>query len=181
MEHVDLEGLFWLAGYPDNKVPGRVTFDHVNGSKLDLNGAFLELIGAVGGSMDSQTQFEVGDRPLGSLAGVRIQGLSGNQKLTLENCIRIETKQAFPSGTAREVHYVEKLFLGIHLGEADPLEFASAHMQIRHFDQWIGMTGIEVSFQSEDGSDRVSGVQVTCDPIEQRIVSTPDGKFGLDI
>ena len=36
MEELDIDGLFWLADKPDDRVAGRLTFAAANGAKLNL-------------------------------------------------------------------------------------------------------------------------------------------------
>ena len=43
MEELDVDGLFWLACQPDEKVAGRLKFDAANGAKLNLIGSFHKL------------------------------------------------------------------------------------------------------------------------------------------
>ena len=180
MEPIDLEGKFWPASTPENEVPGRVSFDTNYGGKLVLIGAFYDLRREVGGPTEEQTPFEIGARPLGPIEGIRIHGQAGNLKLTLENCIRIETVQSFPTGTAREEYHVGMVFLGIHLEEAEPLEFACVNLRISHLEQWVGKTGIEVSFHADGSTDNVDGFQVRRGSMAHEIVSTGYGKLGLD-
>ena len=145
-----------------------------------LIGAFYDLRREVGGPTEEQTPFEIGGRPLGPIEGIRIHGQAGNLKLTLENCIRIETVQSFPTGTAREEYHVGMVFLGIHLEEAEPLEFACVNLRISHLEQWVGKTGIEVSFHADGSTDNVDGFQVRRGSMAHEIVSTGYGKLGLD-
>ena len=180
MEPIDLEGKFWPASTPENEVPGRVSLDTNSGGKLVLIGAFYDLRREVGGPTEEQTPFEIGGRPLGPIEGIRIHGQAGNLKLTLENCIRIETVQSFPTGTAREEYHVGMVFLGIHLEEAEPLEFACVNLRISHLEQWVGKTGIEVSFHADGSTDNVDGFQVRRGSMAHEIVSTGYGKLGLD-
>ena len=180
MEPIDLEGKFWPASTPENEVPGRVSLDTNSGGKLVLIGAFYDLRREVGGPTEEQTPFEIGARPLGPVEGIRIHGQAGNLKLTLENCIRIETVQSFPTGTAREEYHVGMVFLGIHLEEAEPLEFACVNLRISHLEQWVGKTGIEVSFHADGSTDNVDGFQVRRGSMAHEIVSTGYGKLGLD-
>ena len=37
MVNVDIFGSFWPAARPDKRVPGRLTFDHGDGRRLDLS------------------------------------------------------------------------------------------------------------------------------------------------
>ena len=150
METLDIDGLFWLASEPEDKVAGRLTYG-------DENGAELDLIGSFSGITDFEKIF--GD-------SVRIQGVAGSKLLTLDGCHQSSQSLSFP-GFVRERYYVSSTFVGAHFSHGESLEFVSIRLSMDHLRAWVGKTGTHVDITPSDDSKGISKVVITHESLEK--------------
>ena len=162
MDGLELEGVFWLATRPDNKVAGRLRFDATNGGELDLIGSFHGL---------AQVGFEQSEK-------VRIQGIAGQRKLTLDRCLQSNAIVEQP-GILRERYYVPVVLTGRHFDDDDPLEFDGFRLQLRHMDHWIWKPSIKIEVTPGENSSGFKQVRIINTPHEKSVFCTDFGELEL--
>lgn len=161
MEPLDLEGLFWLSGRPEDKVAGRLTFDPARGSELQLIGSFTP----------------IEQLPEGNKEGLRIHGLAGGKYFTLDESFRVNAQLQFP-GLYRETFYSAVAYEGAHFPEVD-LEFNAITFELKHLEQWVWSTGTKVKFRTDKGSNSLRQLDITFKPRRALRVSCPVGELEL--
>ena len=161
MEDLDVEGLFWLEGAPDDKVAGRLKFEASNGAHLDLIGSLsgLEWSDKLGGPF-------------------RIHGVAANRLLTLDNCLQTGRTTAFP-GPLREQYQVSAVLSGAHFGESDFLRFSAVHVEMQHLQQWVNRTGRSVDITPSISPGTVDRFTVVYEPIAKVLHSVDNGELEL--
>ena len=170
MEELDVDGLFWLAGQPDDKVAGRLRFDAANGAELSLIGYFHKLPSS--GAHDLYDVVFPRDDP------VRILGLAGRRLLTLERCLHGGISMGMPD-IVRERYSPEVILSGTHFEEDEPLEFSAVHFQLQHLDQGVWRSSTRVSHTFDHSGNRTGEIQIDHKPLEKSIVSIDSG--GLEL
>ncbi|MBA2592447.1 MAG: hypothetical protein M3495_18775 [Pseudomonadota bacterium] len=128
-ESIGLQGYFWLPDNLQHKIPGTLKVSDSGKVALDVLGTFREL-----------PEFE--PRPAPIIHGVTENGKSA----TLFDCFTYSTQLRFP-GIPKASATAAYLFLGAHLHETDPLEFARVIFSVEGLNQWLGLTGISVSHE----------------------------------
>ena len=162
MEHLDIEGLFWLPEKNDDKIPGRLTFHPKDGAELDLIGAFHDI----------QEFMNVTDPPM------RVHGVAGGKYITLDRCLVTNSQIQWP-GIAREKYRVGVILSGALIAENEGLEFSIVRCRLRHLNQWIGRTGTKVDMHRDDRKGVFSRVDITNIPLDDIVVSTDIGELLL--
>ena len=170
MEELDIDGLFWLAGQPDEKVAGRLKFDTANGAELNLIGAFHESPSS--GAHDLHDVVFRRDDP------VRILGLAGRRLLTLERCLHRGISMGVPD-IVRERYSPEVIISGAHFEEDEPLEFSAVHFELQHLDQWVWRSSTSASRVIDDSGSRTGEIQIDHKPLKKSIVSIDGGELEL--
>ena len=164
MEHLDIEGLFWLPHSPDSQIAGRLTFSPSAGGEL-------QLIGSLSGESDpfssGQSDFRCD----------RILGVAGQRLLTLHDCLRDGWTVEFP-GLVRETYAISTIFAG-KTSLTEPLAFSLVHIEIDHLEDWVGKsvfkeTGLVESIRILEGPITTHHLK----PVEPP-VNGPDGIFQL--
>ena len=169
MEELDIDGLFWLATNPDNKVAGRLKFDSASGAELDLIGALLGI--PSDGIVTPEVTCDDKRRP-------RIQGVAGRRQITLDRCLRVEQNLEFP-GIHREKYSAPIVITGHYFGEDDLLEFSSVLVSLRHLEYWVNKSGVEVEYISEDGLNHIKQIHLTHTPVDRLATTTNIGDLEL--
>ena len=157
MEELDVDGLFWLVRNPEDTVAGHLRFDAKNGAELALIGSFST----------------PGDR---EAEAVRIHGIAGKKRLTLDGCSRVREAFEVP-GIYRETYYAAVILAGAHFDEEQPLAFSALHLRFRHLEQWIGKTGLEYTF--DEISEGVMQTRITHTTLKKSSVHTSLGELEL--
>ena len=161
MEDLDVDGVFWLEGAPDEQVAGRLTFDVRDGAHLSLIGSFEDL-----------DQF-------GELGGPRrILGVAGTRLLTLDECHQVGKRLDMP-GIVRERYQVSRILSGDHFREDQSDRFSAVHFRVRHLEHWVNRTGTSV--ETEPGQDQyqLGRVTVTHDPLERIVLRMEEAALEL--
>ena len=132
MKTIDGLGIFWIHGYEDDQLSGRLCFDPSG------DGINLTLVGI----------FENAPNDRGE-PNVRILGLLGSDKITLDRCFSSGTNFR-SSGVYESRFYANQLFLGHHF-ESDELTFTSVTLGLSHLDRWV--ESIDICEKFEDQGD----------------------------
>ena len=162
MEHLNLDGIFWLDASPEDKVAGRLTFDAENGADLDLLGSFHTL----------PQLFDDLVHP------VRIHGLAGAKRFTLIECRRNNASMQVP-GFTRERYRPEVVLSGGHFSESQPLQFDGIRLKLSHLDNWVRKTGTDISFTRDEQGTGVRNIQITHVPLDKQVIPTDFGELQL--
>ena len=163
MERIDVEGFFWLAEKPNNKVAGRLRFDATTGAQLSLIGSFCELSGC------------------SSIEPSRIHGLAGKGPIMLDGCLRVN-QTVDGCGIVREQYYAPVVLYGgnssgANFADGEPLEFSAVRLWLGHLEYWTGTPSAKVNFDSDE--DGFKGTRVTCALLEKSEAVTDFGKLEL--
>ena len=169
MENLDIEGLFWKAANPDDKVAGRLRFDSDDGARLNLIGAFFDRPSP--GTNYSRVSFNQNER-------IRIQGAAGGRLVTLDRSLKVGDSYEVP-GTIRE-KYIAPIVLSDHHFDVDEsLDFSSVSVCLRHSAHWVRRSEIIVKCEQEESSDRVRLLSIELSPPEKSVVQTHIGQLEL--
>ena len=161
MEELDVDGLFWLAGQPGDKVAGRLRFDPLNGARLDLIGAFRNQVSS--GARDES---------------VMINGDTGKHLLTLYRCIRTGIR-AETANMVRESYSPEVILSGADFEEAELLGFSGVSLELSHLDEWVWKPSTNVEFKTDDAGKRTGEIQIDHKPNEESRVYMDVGELEL--
>ena len=177
---MDVIGTFWPATCPDKRVPGRLTFDHDDGGRLELCGAFQGLEEVIHEKARAQQQgpVSVGLSELLDSPPIRILGDTTDGLVT---CLVVRSMLKYHSGPPLKtsVYHVPLVFRGTHFLNNEPLRFAAAQFDIPHLTQWIGKSGLDVSPKFRKDSNQVEQIRITNTPVGDTIVDTPRGQLRL--
>lgn len=162
MEHLSIDGLFWLPEKDYDKIPGRLTFHPRDGAELDLIGAFHDI----------QEFMNVTDPPL------RVHGVAGGKYITLDRCLVTKSQIQSP-GIAREKYRAGIILSGALIAESEGLEFSIVRCRLRHLNQWIGRTGTKLAMQQDEKNGAISRIDITNVPLDDIVVATDIGELLL--
>lgn len=182
MENLDVVGNFWIAGMPNCKVAGHLTFN-------DTNGLELNLIGSLHDPMEVLAQHTgpVISVPLDELYGgpgrepFRILGETTKGHVTLDNCQREFGNFPF-IGTprpAQEVYQSEKALLGAHFEEDEPFVFTSIRTSVQNLEHWVGMSAVSIELDYAEQSNEVEQLRLINTPRESVISTAGLGELEL--
>src|SRR5262245_14525553 len=128
MERIDKLGLFWLPGYEDDALSGRLQFDPEGA------GITLSLVGIFDHAQEDDGSPEL-----------RILGWLGTDPVTLDRVFSTGTNHRSP-GVAESSYYANCMFVGHHIEELEPY-FQTARVTLSDLAGWVGESGI-----TEEGS-----------------------------
>ena len=168
---MDIIGSFWTADRPDRRVAGRLTFDHRDGRRLELCGAFhdpKEVISNAPAQQEGHASVGISELLGLDSPPIRILGDTAVGPVTLERCL----------GTLSTYH-VPLVFRGAHFRDDESLKFKAAKFSILHIEQWIGKSGLDASVRLRKGSNQVEQLSIICTPVEDIIAKTPSGQIRL--
>ena len=159
MTLLDVMGHFWLATNPGLQVTGRLIVDA-------MHKAQLELIDPLSLGDDDYQRYRI----LGNAAG---------NLLTLEQCARINrTTQLLPHGPSVRENYSPVFVLkGVHFEESEPLEFDSVTIRLQNLEQWVGITGMETDFLTNETS--IEEINMKYTPIQNHSADIDCGSVDL--
>jgi hypothetical protein len=122
MNPLSLQGLWWLPETPDNKETGTLTFDQVDGARLNVLGRLVPL--------------QPG--PFGALEGRDvIHGFTTSGKsVTLLETFVTNSQFAFP-GIATEVWHIRIIAIGAHFTSADEVLFRRSWVRFDGIARWL--------------------------------------------
>ncbi|GAA1867278.1 ApeA N-terminal domain 1-containing protein [Asanoa iriomotensis] len=136
MEPLDQMGMFWLAGFPDDALSGRLIFNpggSEGGIRLSLVGTFNAL-------------------PVHEVArDLRIVGWVGTKQVTLDDAFTAGS--TFGSGVATSNFHANRLLVGHQFAAGEALAFQSATFRVSGLRSWVN----DRSTSEEWANDRKQG------------------------
>ncbi len=168
MDNLDIEGLFWLATNQDDKVAGHLKFDPADGAELNLSGSIQKLVP----STSEKVPVSFDDD------WIRIHGLAGGHKITLDRCQLIKRETQFPE-FARESYYSPIVLSGDYFFEGEPLEFSSASVHLLHLEHWVRRSSVTIRFDQDEESNGLERVHVTSTSLQKIATGMSDGTLEL--
>jgi len=162
MQALDSTGEFWLPGPHGVKQHGRLVFDPVEGTRLELDGPLVE-------RKPDGVQCEEGGEVRPRILGMIDYG-NVRQPVTLMECRRIH----------RALYRLDSFLIGGHFQGDEEAEFEEVVVRLRDASPWINKDAIAVEVDSAiDGVDRR---QLVCrlDVPESRHARFSRGEISLD-
>ena len=153
-----MEGQFWLASRPANKVGGRLSLGGENGIKLALLGSFHD-----------------DEVDVGSAERFIIQGIAGHSALTLDSCFLLSSVMNWP-GIDQETYHVPVVLEGAHYDEGEVPTFNKLYLRLQHLRGWVGRSGIK---RENPHPDRGRTLTVTCTEPSPLLIQTDFGELSL--
>ena len=153
-----MEGQFWLANRPDNKVGGRLSLDTVNGMKLDLIGALR----------DDAADIESAGR-------FRIHGIAGHNAFTLDSCFPTSRVRHWP-GIEQESYHVPVVLEGAYYDEGEVPTFNKLYLRLQHLRGWVGRSRLKIEHPHPDNGRTLT---LTCTEPSPLVIKTVFGELSL--
>ncbi len=122
MNPLSLQGLWWLPETPDNRETGTLTFDQVEGGRLNVNGRLATLKNGPVGAGEKQDV----------LHGFTVNG----KPVTLLKTFVLESRTDCP-GLATETWYVELIAIGAHFSSANEALFKRSFVRFDGIARWL--------------------------------------------
>ena len=165
MQPLDIDGLFWIASKPEDKVAGRLRFNPVTGTDLHLIGKFKDFI------------------PTGYNQPVRLNAIAGGKILTLDNCqfmgLRVQDPGVGNISFIRHQYHTNLMVSGAHFNETAPLQFKGVLLHLRYLEPWIHNTATQPIDYEAKGKE-VKFVTHNFEALERQAVATADfGELAL--
>jgi ApeA N-terminal domain 1 len=129
----EYQGLWWLPGADDDKVPGILKFDPDAGATLSLLGSLKSLAGVI-----DPLEPEI-------ILGISSDG----RRITLRDCGKTSGNLAIGRGFSTSMFSVNTIFVGEHFDRVEDVGFERLVVEYLHLDAWAHETGFKVSFNKE--------------------------------
>lgn len=153
-EEIVRAGYFWLPASADRKLPGTLVIRDGGEPELEVVGNF---------DADHASYNE-------SWAIGRVVGdIEKEGRVTLEGC-QYRLKSLWLNSISKSVLVASTAIVGASFGEEEPLEFNSFEFGIEGLEEWIGISGIEVSTPTVGTS-----ASITYSPPENMRIRLNDG------
>ncbi len=130
-EEFKKSGYFWLPDNVENKVPGTLVIS--DGGDIEL-----EIIGLFDNSIHARNANDDLSRIVGH---IEKDGL-----VTLENCFYKKKNISF-GGISKSLVYVNQVLSGVAYEKGEVVKFNTFSFSIEGLDEWVGITGINVSYE----------------------------------
>ena len=165
VEPLDIDGLFWLADKPDDKVAGRLVFDPTRGARLELIGKLKDFV------------------PRGHNPPVRMNAIAGGRFLALDDChfagLSVEYAGGGQSGLTRHRYHSDLFFAGAHWDNLEPLQFRNVLLHLRFLEPWVSHLPTLPSGYEEKSRDQPR-IVARFDALERKaVVPVGFGELGL--
>ena len=168
MRDLDVAGIFWPAGLPDKRMPGRLKFDADSEAELEILGTFGD----------------PGDLGMGQSSPMRIHGITDEQLLTLDNCMRTGAKSRLDAGPfqseSQEKYYVQYIFSGYYFSENDDLTFDVFRLRLHNLEYWIRKLQISDQLVSTKGENAKKKLHIVYSPMRDIEAKTDVGDIKLE-
>ncbi|MFF0243396.1 ApeA N-terminal domain 1-containing protein [Streptosporangium sandarakinum] len=122
LEEIDSLGVFWIPGYDDDQLSGRLRFSPTEGINLSLVGEF-------------------DNRPRTGEPLRQIVGWIGSKEVTLDDCFSRGSYRRYP-GVIESRFHANRIFIG-HQFDRRELEFQSVTIELAYLGSWINRSGID--------------------------------------
>ena len=165
MQNLDIEGSFWTEDFPEDSVPGRLTFDPMSGAELVLLGEL---------PTTQRTSLSFDDQPT-----LRILGAASGKIVTLLDCMASFAGGSIP-GIIKQKFFPSMVLTGAHITSAHSLAFNSVSLQFNHLLNWVGRSGIDPKGRLFRGSAD-DGFQVTYKPVKVDTFASEIGELSMAV
>jgi len=135
---VEFQGVFWLPRNSETKVPGTLRYIPGEGTTLQLLGTWYTTEELLGKKRIGDETFIVGMSEHGTL-------------VTLWNCLRTGSDLHMP-GISTMSFYANVLFVGAAITATEDLEFTLARARFSYLEDWVGLSGFDISENWEQHS-----------------------------
>jgi hypothetical protein len=163
MEPFEHEGAFWLPDQADRAIAGRLTYSPSEGASLTVYGSIVDT-----------------NHALSAEALSRIHGAAGRKKLTLVDCIHVQTNIQSP-GIERQTFRVQRVLTGAHFGRDYELAFDEVAVAFDHLQDWIGKSGFSLEFDTGQSDDLANATQlrIKYDVLQDETVNVDTSELSL--
>ena len=156
-EEIKRSGYFWLPSASEKKIPGTLHISDGGKIELEVVGLFDGTVGEQDSAIDDRGEFE------------RIVGqIEKHGLVTLDGCF-YKNGPIFFDGVSKAQLHVSKALLGIDYADNELL-FNAFHFSVEGLDEWVGLSGINVDYQSEKPS-----VIIKYTPLEEVSLNLDNG------
>ena len=156
-EEIKRSGYFWLPSASEKKIPGTLTISDGGKIELEVLGLFDETVGRQNGATNNRGVFE---RIVGQ---IEKPGL-----VTLDGCFY--KNQRISSGISKALLHVSKALFGLAYDDQESLLFNVFQFSVEGIDEWVGLSGINVDYQSEKPA-----AIITYEPMEEVSLNLNNG------
>jgi len=132
-EEYKKSGYFWLPDNIENKIPGTLVISDGGDIELEIIGLFDNSIHALNGN-DDLTRI---------IGNIEKDGL-----VTLENSFYKKKNISF-GGVSKSLVHVHQVLSGVAYDKDELVEFNTFSFGVEGLDEWVGITGIEVSYEDD--------------------------------
>jgi len=181
MEEFVSLGKWWLPNSPEVVVPGKLSFSPSSGAKLELIGSFYDSqfqeIGKAKDLLpaDESPPFENAKITEESIAldfikpeEIIILGLlENNEEVTLYRCSGSIINFEFVKGRPNLFFQATYIFRKIHFQTEQEIKFKSISVRYSHLEEWIGKSGVQAIWSSEENKIWISYQPPSCIPIAE--------------
>ena len=132
IEEFEYTGLWWLPGNPDNKIPGRLTFNQREGAILELDGCFTD------------------DPKIGELFSPEIvNGVSSTGiNVTLHHCLGQHFSETIRGHPPKRFYtsrlYAHEVFVDTNFERPEDIRFRYLSVDYSGLDAWVGTSGFDI-------------------------------------
>ena len=179
---LDTIGSFWPAARPEERLPGRLTFDPTDGGRLEVLGSFhdsQEVLARAPAEADGSVSVGVATLLGFDSPAIRILGDTTDGPVTLERCL--PTQLQMGGGTSQSTYHIPLVLSGTHIPDGEPLLFQKAEFGIPHFVRWSRTSGLSPSLIVHDASRRLEEIRITYTPLLEATVELPHGQLLLHL
>ena len=173
------QGLWWLPGRDDKKVPGTITFDSEKGGNLSLIGAlshwteYAEVVPTEGGGVRMDHTAEVEER---SGSYPRIYGEVNGKAITLEDAFQTHSKGNLFGRGSEERIFVNRLFTELWWGDGESAEVTALAVNMAYLNDWAIEKYIgETHVFHEDEPGRLKRWELNIEARPARVTTLGDG------
>lgn len=143
-EDVEKRGYFWLSSAPERKIPGTLIVSDGGNICVEVLGLFDDSVNGLNKVLSGKLTME---RIIGE---VETYGL-----VTLENCFYKKTNISL-GGISKSLVHVNRVLLGVAYKENEPVLFNEFRFSVEGIDEWVGISGINVSNNYEAKSSIIA-------------------------
>ena len=146
-EEIKRDGVFWLPSSPERGVPGTLSISDGGNVKLELTQPLDT------SSMEALFGYSSADSLSQILGHVEKDGPT-----IIDRCYNISKKRNIAHGglLGADVVSAQRAFIGFPHQEGTTLRFNTLTFSVEGIDEWVGISGIEVDPQIENGALTIS-------------------------
>jgi hypothetical protein len=139
IKEFEYEGIWWLPGSSEEQICGTLKFSPKEGATLDLIGSF-----------NDPKKIVTGMQNFPIILGTTVDG----KEITLTNCSETTNTTHIP-GIETSSFYSPLVFKGVHFQKLEDIRFRNIFVHYSHLDNWVGISGFDISYGSEDNDEIV--------------------------